>query len=140
MCARYLIGKHLTRLCPPLCKLCMPFLLLAGVTACEGGRSEYGAVVVRGGDPERGAQIISEIGCGACHKIPGIDGAEGVVGPPLTDWPSRSFIAGKLPNEPNNLIKWIMDAPSVEPKTAMPDLDLTADQARDVAAYLYTLE
>lgn len=115
-------------------------LLIASLIAgCEGGRSEYGEVVVQGGDASRAVAVIEDIGCGACHVIPGIDGARGTVGPPLTAWANRSFIAGRVPNKPENLIAWVMDAPSIEPQTAMPDLDLTEQQARDVAAYLYTL-
>jgi cytochrome c len=114
--------------------------LALAAAGCEGGRSEYGQVPVPGGDPGRGAAVIQSVGCGACHTIPGIDGAEGVVGPPLNRWANRSYIAGKLPNAPRNLIQWVMDAPSIEPSTAMPNLDLTEAQARDVAAYLYTLE
>ena len=114
--------------------------LVLGLVACEGGRSEYGDVELPRGDPARGAQLITEVGCGSCHAIPGIDGAEGVVGPPLTRWSERSMIAGKLPNKPANLVRWLKDAPSVEAHTAMPDLDITNEQARDIAAYLYTLE
>lgn len=116
--------------------LCLAAAFLVG---CEGGRSEYEDVVVQGGDASRGVAVIDEVGCGACHIIPGIDGAEGMVGPPLTAWANRSYIAGRLPNKPSNLIPWVMDAPSIEPSTAMPDLDLTEQQARDVAAYLFSL-
>lgn len=107
--------------------------------ACEGGRAEASHVPVPGGDAARGRLVIQEIGCGACHTIPGIRSADGMVGPPLTSWARRSYIAGNLPNAPENLVRWIVDAPSVEPGTAMPDLDVTPDRARDVAAYLYTL-
>ena len=110
-----------------------------GAAACQGGRSEGEAVVVLGGDPERGTAVIQEVGCGACHTIPGIDGAEGTVGPPLNFWARRSYIAGEVPNTPDHLIQWVMNAHSIEPGTAMPDLDVTEQQARDVAAYLYTL-
>jgi len=112
---------------------------LAMLSACQGGRSEVGRVTVPGGNPERGALVIQTIGCGACHTIPGIDGAQGTVGPPLNFWARRSFIAGAVPNSPPNLVQWVMDAQSIEPGTAMPDLDVTEQQARDVAAYLYTL-
>ena len=115
--------------------LCFPTL---GV-GCQGGRSDADYVPVPGGSAERGAAVIQEVGCGTCHTIPGIRSARGMVGPPLTSWARRSFIAGNLPNEPEGLMRWIMDAPSVEPGTAMPDLDVTPAQARDVAAYLYTL-
>lgn len=117
--------------------LLLGLALLAG---CEGGRSDIEQINVVGGDPAQGAQIIKTIGCGACHVIPGIDNAEGLVGPPLTSWSNRSYIAGKVPNRPENLVTWIMDAHLIEPGTAMPDLELNEHQARDVAAYLYTLE
>lgn len=113
--------------------------LLLPITACEGGRSEVAHVIVVGGDPERGTAVIQDVGCGACHTIPGIDDADGAVGPPLHFWARRSYIAGAVPNTPGNLVRWIMNAHSIEPGTAMPNLNVTEQQARDVAAYLYTL-
>lgn len=113
--------------------------ILLALAGCEGGRSEVPEWSVEDGDASRGASVINTVGCGACHDIPGINGAKGVVGPPLTAWARRSFIAGKLPNSPDNLIRWVRDPHEIEPGTAMPDLDLTEQQARDVAAYLYTL-
>jgi cytochrome c1 len=71
--------------------------------------------------------------------IPGIHAANGLVGPPLYFFSRRTMIAGELPNTPDNLVRWIMNPPSVEPGTAMPDLGLSDQQARDAAAYLYTL-
>lgn len=91
------------------------------------------------GDPERGRQAIADYGCATCHTIPGIDGADGKVGPPLTDFGLRSYIAGNLPNSGDNLTRWISDPQGVEPGTAMPDLGVPRADARDVAAYLFTL-
>lgn len=91
------------------------------------------------GDPNRGQRLIGQYGCGSCHTIPGVRGADGLVGPPLTQFGSRSYIAGELPNTPGNLQHWIRDPHSVEPGTAMPDLGVTELDARDIAAYLYTL-
>ena len=51
----------------------------------------------------------------------------------------RAYIAGQLPNDPENLVRWIQDPQGVEPGTAMPNLGVTAAVARDMAAYLYTL-
>lgn len=78
--------------------------------------------------------------CGSCHTIPGINGARGQVGPPLMYFSHRTFIAGQLPNKPENLVRWVTSPQSVDPHTAMPNLGLTDQQGRDVAAYLYTLE
>lgn len=124
-------------------QLVVPILLSIIVTltsACEGGRSEIDEFKVPGGDAQQGAVAIEMHGCGACHTIPGIDNAAGTIGPPLTSWSKRSFIAGNVPNSPDNLVQWIMHPHSVEPGTAMPNLEVSEQQARDIAAYLYTLE
>lgn len=110
------------------------------LASCEGGRAASISYDIRtGGSPDRGRQVIVDKSCGSCHTIPGIHGANGVVGPPLMFFSRRTFIAGEIPNTPQNLRRWVMSPHSVEPNTAMPDLGLTDQQARDVAAYLYTL-
>ena len=114
----------------------LPLLMMAG---CMGGRQTPAYSVVVGGNARQGEQIIQAYGCGACHVIPGIHAAKGLVGPPLYFFSRRTMIAGELPNTPDNLIRWIENPPAVEPKTAMPNLGLSEKQSRDVAAYLYTL-
>ena len=93
-----------------------------------------------GGDPRHGWQLMQTYGCGTCHVIPGVVGAQGTVGPPLTDFGRRQYIAGTLPNTPDNLIHWLQDPQAIEPGTAMPGLGVTPAEARDMAAYLYTLD
>jgi cytochrome c len=117
----------------------LPLLASASLVACHGGKAEQAYAPALGGDPERGAAVIRQADCGSCHTIPGIKAAEGVVGPPLYFFSRRTYIAGELPNTPANLARWIVDPQSVEPGTAMPPLGLNEQQARDVAAYLYTL-
>jgi cytochrome c len=111
-------------------------LLLAG---CQGGKTARVYAVYTGGNPDRGAQLIRQYRCGSCHMIPGIRNASGLVGPPLILFGRRTYIAGEVPNNPDNLIRWLKSPPSIEPGTAMPVLGLSDDQARDIAAYLYTL-
>lgn len=113
-------------------------LLAAGLTACRGDVPTTSAVVP-GGNPQQGRALIRQYGCGACHTIPGIGSAVGKVGPPLTDWAGRRYIAGALLNEPTNLARWIVSPQSIEPGTAMPTLGLTFAEATDVAAYLYAV-
>lgn len=91
------------------------------------------------GDPEIGARVIVEIGCGVCHVIPGVPGPRGTVGPSLAGFANRAFIAGVVPNRPALLTEWVGNAPALAPDTAMPDLPLSEQEARDVAAYLSTL-
>ena len=114
------------------------FVLTAG---CRGNNptESVGYAVRTGGDPSHGAAVLEGYGCGACHTIPGVRGARGLVGPPLLWWSRRTFIAGELPNTPENLVRWIRAPQSVEPHTAMPALGVTDQDARDAAAYLYTL-
>ncbi|HLV86447.1 MAG TPA: c-type cytochrome [Candidatus Sulfotelmatobacter sp.] len=114
----------------------LPILLLPG---CTGGRATPPYRVVTGGNARSGRKVIQSAGCGACHTIPGIHAAHGELGPPLNSFSRRTMIAGELPNTPDNLVRWIEDPPSVESGTAMPNLGLDDQQARDAAAYLYTL-
>lgn len=112
-------------------------VLLAG---CGGDDLARPPAEVPDGNPARGAEAIDAYGCGTCHVISGIDGADGKVGPPLTDFGERSYIAGSLSNTADNLARWISDPQAVEPGTAMPDLGVPPSIARDIAAYLFTLE
>jgi len=93
-----------------------------------------------GGDSRRGYELIIRAGCGSCHVIPGIRSAQGLVGPPLGGIAKRSYVGGALPNTPINMIAWIQHPQRIDPATAMPDLDLTDAEARDIAMYLYTLK
>jgi cytochrome c len=90
-----------------------------------------------GGDPTRGAILVGRYSCGACHEMPGVEGADGLVGPPLGTFSRRTMIAGVLPNTPENLVHWLRSPQAVVPGNAMPNVGLSDAQARDVAAYLY---
>ena len=92
------------------------------------------------GDPERGAELISSYGCATCHTVPGVRGADGLVGPPLTQIALRTYLAGEIANSAANMQRWIRDPQSIEPGTAMPDLGVTERDAADITAYLYTLD
>lgn len=92
------------------------------------------------GDPQHGKTLLRELGCGSCHVIPGISSAQGRVGPTLAHLAQRGYLAGVLPNTFDNLVLWIRDPQAVAPRSAMPTLGVSQDQARDMAAYLYTLK
>lgn len=119
----------------------LPALVVAAVlllAACDAGPRKL-ALAVPGGDPTTGRVLITRYGCDACHTIPGIRTARGMVGPPLAGIAGRTFIAGTLDNTPENMVRWIRDPWAVDSATAMPNLGVTEQQARDIAAYLYTL-
>jgi cytochrome c2 len=107
-------------------------------TGCAGTSLAAADRTVPGGDASRGPQAISKYGCGACHSIPGVAGANGQVGPPLGGFGERMVIAGRLANTPDNLERWIMDPQAVSPGTDMPEMGVSEPDARDIAAYLYS--
>ena len=120
--------------------------LLAAALLAGGCTPDYGeltpaeaAAITDGGDVVRGRRAIERYGCGSCHSIAGVPGARALVGPPLTAVAERAYIAGVVENTPLNLQRWIRDPQGVDPRTAMPNLGVGASEARDIAAYLYTL-
>lgn len=98
---------------------------------------EHAAATTQG-DPRRGEAMFIQYGCGSCHAINGVRTATGGVGPPLDGIALRVIIAGRLSNTPDNMEKWIRDPQQVSPGTAMPDLNVGQQDARDITAFLYT--
>lgn len=109
--------------------------------ACGGGsQRQHVSEATTGGNVIRGARMLQYYGCGSCHIIPGISGAAGLAGPPLSGIASRMYIAGVLPNTPENMIRWIENPKAVDDKTVMPNLGVTHTDAADIAGYLYNLQ
>jgi L-cysteine S-thiosulfotransferase len=95
---------------------------------------------IAGADADNGLSVIGRTGCAACHVIPGVDWPRGLAGPSLEGFADSPMIGGRFPNQPDVLVDWLVDAPAMAPATAMPAMPLTEGEARDVAAYLYTLD
>ena len=117
-------------------------VLLSMAVACDRpSRVEVqrAARLTGGGDARSGRTDIRKYGCNTCHEVSGVPGARGLVGPDLDGIGQRYYIAGELPNTPNNLMLWIEHPRQVEPHTAMPEMGVTEQDSRDIAAYLYTL-
>lgn len=88
---------------------------------------------------QRGERVF-DAHCAACHTIRGTD-AHGAQAPDLTHLLSRRLIAaGALENTPANLHAWIAHAQEIKPGTLMPDFDLAPADARDLDAWLATLQ
>jgi cytochrome c2 len=87
-----------------------------------------------------GRRSIVNYGCGTCHAIPGVPGADAMVAPPLNCFYQRTLVAGRLPNTKENLIKWIQAPQEIEPGTGMPDLGVSREDASHIADYLYNPE
>jgi cytochrome c len=127
---------------PSLAAIAAVAVVAAGVAAVAGGafsacHTADPAHAVPDGDPERGELAIRRYGCGTCHEIPGIRGANGHVGPSLAELAGRRYLAGQLPNTPAYLIQWIRQPQSVVPGNVMPDMAVTPHDAADIAAALY---
>ncbi len=87
----------------------------------------------------RGKAVIEKAACAACHAIPGIKWPQGELGPSLDGFADQGMIAGRFSNRPDLLVRYIRNAPSMTPGTAMPAMPISEGEARDAAAYLYTL-
>lgn len=101
-------------------------------------RMRLHAEAITGGDSRRGEALFIQYGCGSCHSLTDVRTATGDVGPPLDGIATRTIIAGHLSNSPANMEHWISDPQHVSPGTAMPDLGVSAGDARDITAFLYT--
>lgn len=95
---------------------------------------------ITGGDATAGKKLVAAYGCGGCHAIPGVAGAAGEVGPSLRGVGVRAHLAGKLPNDPDAMRRWLEHPQAVSPGTGMPELGVSDRDARDMSAYLYTLK
>jgi cytochrome c1 len=115
-------------------------VLLAGVVlAASGCGDRSSSTPVEGADPGNGRLLLRQYACGACHRIPGVANALGNVGPSLDAIGTRIYLAGMLPNTPSNMMRWIRAPQEIDPLTAMPDLQVPEQHARDMVGYLHTL-
>jgi cytochrome c2 len=115
--------------------LTLPLALLMAASGCDRQPQQRAA---NPAEMERGRVALANYGCAACHSIKGMHAPDRTVGPPLEHISKNSYIAGVLPNNSASMARWIMTPRRISPGTAMPDLGVTADDARAMAAYLYS--
>jgi cytochrome c2 len=92
-----------------------------------------------GGNPQVGKEKIVLHDCHSCHVIPGVEGDAHVLGPTLDHWSRRSSIISKWPNNPPNLENWIRHSEQLLPGTTMKMLSVNEQDAKDIAAYLFSI-
>jgi cytochrome c2 len=119
-------------------RLSITVVALLLISCGEDPKFAAGELVI-GGDPSRGKALILQFGCPSCHTIPGIRGADGLVGPPLTKIALRTYLAGRIENTPENMARWIVDPKQIDEKTAMPVTGVSPEDARHIVRFLYTL-
>lgn len=90
---------------------------------------------------ERGQQLSAQYGCGVCHVIPGVPGAEGALGPSLAGVALRPMISeGVVQNTPENMVRYIQNPGSLNPQSSMPALAIPPADAEAIATFLFTLK
>jgi cytochrome c len=110
--------------------------LLAAASCLCGCQEQAASAPDAAGDADRGGRLLAQYHCGSCHTIPGGASSRGRVAVTLESFGPRSYIAGRLPNTPELLVQWLTDPESLVPGTAMPDMGVSAADAKDMAAYL----
>jgi cytochrome c len=86
----------------------------------------------------RGIELTNRYGCASCHEIPGA-AVTGYVGPTMRGVERRAYLAGGLPNTPEQMVELIRFPDRARPGTLMPNLRVSEPDARELAAFLYTL-
>jgi cytochrome c2 len=119
----------------PTAHALIPLILLVG--ACKPPPDERNEMPEA--SPVQGLAVMKRVGCASCHTVPGLRWPEGQVGPTLHRFAERNLISGQLPNRPDVLAAYVRNAPAILPGTTMPAMPISQGEARDVAAYLYTL-
>lgn len=92
------------------------------------------------GDAARGLSAVSARACGGCHLAEGeplgdVDAVEGLA---RTLAPDLAVAAQRF--RPDMLVDWLMNPASIHPGTRMPAQGIERDEAKDIAAWLRTLE
>ena len=91
------------------------------------------------GDPQKGKEIVSSLGCLGCHRLEPRDPAEPITqdslrreqGPTLSGLGSKTSKAW--------LYNWLKNPQGYNPQTKMPNMRLSDEEAAHVAVYLISL-
>jgi cytochrome c oxidase subunit II len=84
-----------------------------------------------------GEKLFLAKGCVGCHSLTAVNAPKGMVGPNLANVGARTYIAaGTLKNTDENLAHWIRDPQGIKKGVLMPNLGVTADEARSLVAFL----
>jgi cytochrome c2 len=109
----------------------LAFLSASGCSNVRDLRSECGNV-------DRGRMLSARYGCASCHAIPGVGAS--TLAPPLERIGSRFYIAGSIPNTRENMVRWLQHPQHLRPGSVMPEMGINVIDARDIAAFLETLQ
>jgi cytochrome c oxidase subunit 2 len=87
-----------------------------------------------------GRDLFLSLSCVNCHAVKGTP-SDGKFGPDLSHLMSRQTIAsGMIPNNLENLSRWVKDPQEVKPGNLMPNMQLNETELNLVVAYLSSLK
>ena len=115
-------------------------MLPADFDAWVAGQRAGAVAATPGTAGEAGSLLFAQKGCGGCHTVAGV--SEGVLGPNLTHFATRTSFAGSIfDNNDANLRRWLRDPQGEKPgnKMIIPGAPLTPDEITKLIAYLNTL-
>lgn len=130
---------HVNQAAPYWSRPCAIALTVFAATACGASAQDVSGSADKAGDVIRGQRLLAQYQCGSCHAIPGVPIARGAAGPSLEQFGRRTYIAGHIPNRADKLRQWLIDPRSLVPNTTMPNMGVSPNDARDMAAYLQSL-
>ena len=114
-------------------------LILVSALQVPGGTSAAGGGIEAVNIPSGpGRDLFTSRTCNNCHTVAGL--STGTVGPALSHVGSNQQIAGTVPMNRDNLIRWIQDPPGVKPGTTMPNLGVSQADAAALADFLLQLK
>jgi mono/diheme cytochrome c family protein len=85
-----------------------------------------------GGDPAKGKELISQVGCMGCHGVDGLEDNSKKVKAYAGPWLSN--LGSKV--QPDWLVSWLKKPWHYQEDTIMPSMRLSNQEANDIAAYL----
>jgi len=90
-------------------------------------------------DPQyaTGEKLFQAKGCVGCHSLTAFNAPKGMIGPNLADVGARSYIgAGSFKNTDETLARWIQNPQAMKVGVLMPNLGVTAEEAKSLVGYL----
>lgn len=100
-----------------------------------------------GADPARGRKLMEIRACASCHTFTGVPAFASAAPAKADDKalpaaialaPDLRFARQRL--RPAALLAWVTSPKNIKPDTAMPDFNLPPADARDIAAYILTVD
>jgi cytochrome c1 len=90
-------------------------------------------------DPQAaaGEKLFTAKGCVGCHSLTAYNAPKGMIGPNLANVGERSYIgAGSFKNTDETLARWIQNPQALKQGVLMPNLGVTAEEAKSLVAFL----